>query len=97
MWIGMELGIQERPIQEWVEEGGDFEMVWEGSSVGVLLKLGRCSIDQEQCVKNLSFVRRQGWELQARSEADGKDSPLRGETHARIRLQVAAQEAKKAE
>ena len=28
------------PIQEWVEEGGDFEMVWEGSSVGVLLKLG---------------------------------------------------------
>ena len=31
-------------------------MVWEGSSVGVLLKLGRCSIDQEPCVKNLSFV-----------------------------------------
>ena len=27
----------------------------------VLLKLGRCSIDQEPCVKNLSFVRRQGW------------------------------------
>ena len=36
-------------------------MVWEGSSVGVLLELGRCSIDQEPCVKNLSFVRRQGW------------------------------------
>jgi len=36
-------------------------MVWEGSSVGVLLKFGRCSIDQEPRVKNLSFVRRQGW------------------------------------
>ena len=34
-----------------MEEGGDFKMVWEGSSVGVLLKLGRCSIDQEPCVK----------------------------------------------
>ena len=38
-----------------------------------------------------------GGELWARSEADGKDSPLRGGTHARIRLQVADQEEKKAE
>ena len=46
-------------IQEWGEEGGDFKMVWEGSSVGVMLKLGRGSVDQEPCAKNLSFV--QGW------------------------------------
>ena len=50
-------------IQEWVEEGGDFKMGWEGSSVGVMLKLGRGSVDQEPCVKNLSFVRRQGWRV----------------------------------
>ena len=33
-------------------------MGWEGSSVGVVLKLGRGSIDQEPRVENLSFVRR---------------------------------------
>ena len=27
------------------------------------LKLGRGSVDQEPCVKNLSFVRRQGWRV----------------------------------
>ena len=61
--LGWNWGLRRRivPIQEWVEEGRGFKMVWEDSSVGVLLKLGRGSIDQEPCVKNLSFVRRQGW------------------------------------
>ena len=34
------------------------------------LKLGRGSVDQEPCVKNLSFVRRQGWCV--RSEVGGR-------------------------
>ena len=47
-----------------MEEGGDFKMGWEDSTVGVMLKLGRGSVDQEPaCVKNLSFVRRQGWRV----------------------------------
>ena len=53
-----------------MEEGGDFKMGWEGSSVGVMLKLGRGSVDQEPCVKNLSFVRRQGWSVM--SEVGGR-------------------------
>jgi len=80
-----------------MEEGRGFKMVWEGSSVGVLLKLGRGSIDQEPCVKNLSFVRRQGWGVMSEVGGRWKGFSPEGETHARIRLQVAAQEAKKAE
>ena len=53
-----------------MDEGGDFKMGWEGSSVGVMLKLGRGSVDQEPCVKNLSFVRRQGWSVM--SEVGGR-------------------------
>ena len=65
------------------------------SPMGVVLELGRGSVYHAE---NLCFVRRQGRELGDRLWADGKDSPLRGGGHARIKLHVADQEAaKKAE